>query len=172
MRMSSSTIGVLQQIRSLRSVAICFAIASFVSGCAIGSEGDSRAQIRDQFERIQPPAGSEFVDCRDVQVFSFASERDSLMVGCFEVGPSRDSILLDSLIGEAARATETTFQSDWSCEMIAADVAYCMATMQGGGGSHADLKALVSYSTNSLGDEFPSSWPDGADVGFAMVPRQ
>lgn len=165
-------IGVLQSIARATTVAACLALAGLVAGCAIGPGGGNRENLRDQVASLHAPAGSASVNCRDVEVFSFASESDSLMVGCFDLDPSRDSDALDSVIGEVAQATGTTFQSDWSCEMIAADVAYCMATMQGGDDDHPDLKAFVSYPAESLSDEFPSEWPDGADVGFALASGQ
>ncbi len=158
-----------RSLAALVAAAVCLPVVLFLTGCSIGAGNSHRNQLRDVLAKMDMPEGSVRVDCQDVQVFQVPNDRESLLGGCFTVAPGLSSSSIDLLIQAVARTTHTTLDRAWSCRVIASDVVYCSAKMQGSGDSNAGMNVLVSYTTDTPSEIFPSAWPDGADVGFAVT---
>lgn len=151
------------------AAAVCLPVVVLLSGCSIGAGNSHRGQLRDVVADMGVPEGSVRVDCQDVRVFQVPNDRESLLVGCFEVAPAPESESIDLLIQAVAGSTHTTLSPEWSCRVIAFDVVYCTATMQSSNDSDANMNVLVSYTTDAPSEVFPVSLPHGADVGFAAT---
>ena len=158
-----------RSLAALGAAAVCLPVVLFATGCSMGAGNSHRSQLRDALAEVDVPGGSVRVNCQDVEGFRVPNDRESLLGGCFTVAPEFSSSSIDLLIQAVARTTDTTLNPEWSCRVIASDVVYCSAPMRSSGDSNANMNVLVSYTTDNPSEIFPSAWPQGADVGFAVT---